>query len=340
VRTLLDVRGTRIRPYAALYERARALTRGARSPYEAAVALELWLRTAGGFRYDEQPPQADGGPPLVAFVTRTKAGYCQHFAGAMALMLRFLGVPARVAAGFTSGTYDASSGVWSVTDHDAHTWVEAWFDGYGWLPFDPTPGRGSLDGSYTVSSRRFELTGAGGKSLSQLLKVPQEELQARIARGGALQRAEPARRAAPSALARRGSNLALLLLLIATGAVAAIAVAKATVRRTRYLTRDPRRVAAACRRELVDFLRDQRIEASPGATLAELERTLLDTLAVSGSHFAEAATAARFAPPDRAADGARRSRRELRVLLRALRRRLTATERARGFLSLRSLGFR
>ena len=57
----------------------------------------------GGFTYDESPPRGSRAPPLVAFVTRTKAGYCQHFAGAMAAMLRMLGIPARVAVGFTSG---------------------------------------------------------------------------------------------------------------------------------------------------------------------------------------------------------------------------------------------
>src|SRR5213076_292947 len=55
--------------------------------------------------------------PLVAFVTRTREGYCQHFAGAMALMLRYLGIPTRVAAGFTSGTYDGDHQTWTVTDH-------------------------------------------------------------------------------------------------------------------------------------------------------------------------------------------------------------------------------
>ncbi len=81
---------------------ARRVTRNASTPYGAVLALESWFRQTGGFRYDESPPR-DPGPPLEVFVKRTKAGYCQHFAGAMALMLRLLGVPARVAVGFTSG---------------------------------------------------------------------------------------------------------------------------------------------------------------------------------------------------------------------------------------------
>ena len=61
-------------------------------------------------------------------------------------MLRYLGIPSRVAAGFTSGRYDGKSREWTVTDRDAHTWVEVWFRGWGWLPFDPTPSRSGLAG--------------------------------------------------------------------------------------------------------------------------------------------------------------------------------------------------
>ena len=93
-------------------------------------------------------------------MTKTKSGYCQHFAGAMALMLRYLGIPARVAAGFTSGRYDAKREEWTVNDRNAHTWVEVWFQGYGWLPFDPTPSRGTLGGPYTASSLSFDAKGA------------------------------------------------------------------------------------------------------------------------------------------------------------------------------------
>ena len=137
--------------YRPLWEEARRLTARARSPYEATLVLERWFRGRGGFRYEENPPPAAGGnPPLVDFVEVTRAGYCQHYAGAMAVMLRLLGVPARIAVGFTAGTWKA--GVWTVTDQQAHAWVEAWFAGYGWLAFDPTPGRGTLSAVYTLAS--------------------------------------------------------------------------------------------------------------------------------------------------------------------------------------------
>ena len=75
-------------------------------------------------------------------------------------MLRYLGIPARVAAGFTSGNFDEDERRWTVADTNAHTWVEVWFDGYGWLPFDPTPGRGRLRAEYTASSLFFDASGA------------------------------------------------------------------------------------------------------------------------------------------------------------------------------------
>src|SRR5439155_15333591 len=68
------------------------------------------------------------------------------------------GIPARVAAGFVPGHYH--NGEWTVTDHDAHTWVEVWFHGYGWLPFDPTPGRGRLSGTYSSTSPSFNVAAA------------------------------------------------------------------------------------------------------------------------------------------------------------------------------------
>jgi len=135
--------------YRPFYATARRVVGAPSTPYAAVLALESWFRYRGGFRYDESPPKVSG-PPLVGFVTRTKAGYCQQYAGAMAVMLRMLGIPARVAVGFTSGRLE--DGKWIVTDHEAHAWVEVWFEGQGWVPFDPTPGRGTFGGDYSFAS--------------------------------------------------------------------------------------------------------------------------------------------------------------------------------------------
>ena len=324
--------------YISLDTIANTVAGKARTPYAAAVDLESWFRSSGGFRYDDRPP-VYAAAPLVGFVAEVRKGYCQYFAGAMALMLRYLGVPARVAVGFSSGTYDAKSGVWTVTDRDAHAWVEAWFRGYGWLPFDPTPSsgrpeQGELSAPYSAASPGFDLRRAGGAPTG-----------ANVVAQAAHRHDEtgPAGTTAPAAAAftarSRHPSVVTLLLIVVAVVLAGIAATKLAVRRARYLTRDPRRVAAACRRELADYLLDQRIDAARSATLHELGALVRRELAVDPDTFVAAATAARFGRPEGAGPAARRARRELRALVRRMRPRLTAVERARGLVSLRSLGF-
>ena len=327
------------RPYEAFYKTARRIVGDPSNPYAAALELEAWFRS-GAFQYDQTPPQSSTLPPLVAFVTQTHRGYCQHFAGAMALMLRYLGIPARVAAGFTSGEYDSSKREWTVTDHDAHTWVEAWFPRYGWLPFDPTPGRGSLDGTYTASSPHFDLTD-GLFAVAQHLKKPGafdlrtlRGAHGNAASGGTLPKTGPK----PGPTGSRIGSLLRLLVLVAAALVVLVATAKLAIRRRRYLTRDPRKLARACVRELSDFVSDQGAKAPPSATLGELAQLVEAELGVSAEAFVSAAAEARFGPSGAARDAARSARRELRSLRRELRGALTRTERVLGLVSLRSLG--
>ena len=333
-----------IAAYRPLYDTALQVAGGAKSPYAATVALESWLRTGGGFVYNQHPPQLHGVPALVDFVTRTKSGYCQHFAGAMALMLRYLGVPARVAAGFNSGTYSKSSGEWTVTDHNAHEWVEVWFRGWGWVPFDPTPGSGGLAGGYSSSSKAFDAAAAatvlGGKNGLKQFDAHRSELGLP---GDPLRlSADVPRTVAPKLKARSHGvgtpGIVELILLVLAGVVLAIAAAKLVVRRARYLTRDPRRLAAACHRELRDILLDQGIAVPASATPSELAALAERKLEVSVPGLGAHATVARFGPPVAARQAARELRRSMRTLRRGIRRELTGVERARGLVSLRSLG--
>ena len=311
--------------YRPLYEAARRVTGREDSPYAAVLALESWFRQRGGFRYEEKPPRAIDVPPLVQFVTESRAGYCQHFAGAMTVMLRLLGIPARVAVGFTSGRYE--DGIWTVTDHNAHAWVEVWFPSHGWVPFDPTPGRGTFAGTYSFASESAAAVAALGRG--------------ELGRLGAENGRSDAGGRGTSAVGRpRGSDspslVGLALLLTGLGA-AVVGLTKAFVRRTRYLTRDPRRTAAASRKELEAFLRDQGIPISRSATLDALRRAVENELGLNASAFAEAAGRGRFGRPDQADRDAHTARRELRALLRRVRRELSVWARLRGFVSLRSL---
>ena len=331
-------------PYRPLYRQALHVAGGAKSPYAAAVALESWFRSSGDFLYDQHPAAPPvGEPALVDFVTRTKSGYCQHFAGAMTLMLRYLGIPARVAAGFSSGHYD--KGEWVVTDHDAHMWVEVWFRGWGWVPFDPTPGRGGLSGGYSASSKAFDAAAAafilagkdGLKSFARRavqlgFKAPPVHVSPDVPDLAAPKTAEPARHHS------RAPGLLRLLLLVLAGLVVAIAAAKLLIRRSRYLTGDPRRLAGAARRELRDILRDQLVDVPESATMEELAALVRAEFGVDAAAFGLHASAARFGPAAGAREAAREMRRAFREVRRGIRDELTRVDRARGLLSLRSLG--
>ena len=122
--------------------------------------------------------------------------------------------------------------------------------------------------------------------------------------------------------------------------MAGLWLAKLVRRRVRYLTSDPRQVAAAVRAELVDYLADQRLRMPASATPAELSEEMRETLRVDADGLAGALGAARFGPSSEAEYAARKARRELRAVLRAVRRRLSTKARLRGLLSLRSFGFR
>jgi transglutaminase-like putative cysteine protease len=336
---------TQLRPYRPLWAVAEQVAGGAKSPYAAAVALERYFRVGGGFIYDQHPPRSLGVPPLVDFVTRTHRGYCQHFSGAMALMLRYLGIPARVAAGFTSGRYDKASREWIVSDHDAHTWVEVWFRGWGWLPFDPTPSRSGLAGQYSSSSPRFDVAAAAAVLAgNQGIRKFGSGLADKLGFGGKARVSPdvPVLGAAPGGARSSHHSRAwgfLRLLAVALGGLALVViVAKLALRRSRYLTRDPRRLAGACRKELRDVLLDQQVEVLPSATVRELAELVSAEFGVQATEFGLHADAARFGPADGAREAARATRRDLRRLRRGLRRELTRFERIRGLLSLRSLG--
>ncbi|HEU5006541.1 MAG TPA: DUF3488 and transglutaminase-like domain-containing protein [Jatrophihabitantaceae bacterium] len=118
------------------------ITQSRESPYQRARAIsDYFVDPANGFQYSLSTTQGDSGSDLVDFLTN-KSGFCQQYAAAMAVMLRLANVPARVVLGYTHGVTSAL-GTFTVTTNDAHAWVEAYFSGVGWVPFDPTPQTGA-----------------------------------------------------------------------------------------------------------------------------------------------------------------------------------------------------
>jgi hypothetical protein len=122
---------------------AHEITRSAPTPYDKARAIENYLKTEFGYRLDLKPTDGD---PLAEFLLKTREGHCEYFATAMAIMLRTLGIPARIVNGFQMGEYNDLNDMYVVRESDAHSWVEVYFPhAESWIEFDPTPSTGIND---------------------------------------------------------------------------------------------------------------------------------------------------------------------------------------------------
>jgi transglutaminase-like putative cysteine protease len=122
---------------------AREITRGSPTAYDKARAIETYLKTRFGYTLS---PKAAGRDPLAEFLFETREGHCEYFATAMAVMLRTLGIAARVVNGFQMGEYNDINNLYTVRESDAHSWVEVYFPRTNaWVEFDPTPVAGLSD---------------------------------------------------------------------------------------------------------------------------------------------------------------------------------------------------
>jgi transglutaminase-like putative cysteine protease len=217
---------------------AAEVTAGADTDFDRALALADWFAGPGSeFGYSMRTAPGTGDDALVEFLTVGRVGYCEQFASAMAVMLRTLDVPARVAVGFTGGT-DAGE-FRSVSTADAHAWVEAWLPGQGWTLFDPTP---LSDGRAIVPGYVQEARGQGGAGPDELdpralepVQVPSPEADA------APDVTAPADAGAPAPEASGGEGLARWPAVVAAAALL-LALLPAGVRRRE---RDRRLAAVA-----------------------------------------------------------------------------------------------
>ncbi len=123
-----------------VHELGTDLTTDAETSYDAAVAIESYLRTSKA--YSTNVSHAAGENPVDQYLFEMDAGYCQYSAASMAVLLRTQGIPARYVTGYTPGKRIATEGTtdrYRVTNQEAHAWTEVYFPGYGWQRFDPTP---------------------------------------------------------------------------------------------------------------------------------------------------------------------------------------------------------
>ncbi|MEZ5191065.1 MAG: transglutaminaseTgpA domain-containing protein [Schumannella sp.] len=307
--------------------------------YERAMALQDFF-TSGEFEYSTNAPVAgnyDGtGLEVIARFLAEKSGYCVHYASAMAVMARILGIPSRVAVGFQPGEPLSAQGItnYTVTSHDLHAWPELYFDGVGWLRFEPTPGRGELpdynyvppvDDPATPEDEGAAPTPAATSTAGPGAERPDESDLGVPGAGGA------ATSANPTPFVLLGVGVLIAIALVAPAAIRT--VIRLRRERSVRLGRDPAEAAWA---ELRDTARDHGWAAPD----SETPRDFADRLAVVLSGERERIDGLRgdveesaFAPPGRGAPTVD----ELRAVRRAIARSVDPRDRIRAIVLPASL---
>jgi protein-glutamine gamma-glutamyltransferase len=262
-------------PYRRMYDLAQSLTADQPTAYAAVKNVEQYLQS--NYTYSERVPTRP--IPLMGFLYQERRGYCQQFSGTMALMLRMVGIPARVAAGFSPGSFNKDTEEYRVRDLDAHSWVEVWFQGIGWVPFDPTPAR-----SPAQSQSSALATSAAAADAGEVRQTRQGVAAERGSDTGA-------------ALGSDGGNswlVPVLLLLLAAPLAAGALVFAARVRHLRHL--GPGEVAELQLSELRRALLRLGWDLPPSTTLLGLERRLGRFAGPASEAYAEALRANRYDP--------------------------------------------
>lgn len=255
---------------------AHQRTARATTQLQAALELQDWF-LAGGFRYS-LAPHLPSTHWLIAFLTTDKRGYCQQFAWAFAVLARLLGIPSRVAVGYTGGAR-GPGGTWHVTTADAHAWPELYFAGEGWLRFEPTPHGAGGQGTATVPAYAIGSAGGGLPAPSQGGSGGAGAAggsAANALRGlNTFQRLEQGGSAAGNAGSGSGSWLAIAISLVVLLLILSPTAARRLTRRRRWLVAsDDAATAAAAWRELTDDLTDYGLSRAPGETPRALARRL------------------------------------------------------------------
>ena len=301
-------------PYRRVLRRARRFARGDASPYVVARRIERYLKS-DRFEYSERPPLRRN--PLAAFLLEDRLGYCQQFSGAMALMLRMNGIPARVAAGFAPGALNKESGEYRVRDLDAHSWVEVYFPQLGWVSFDPTPS--AAPAAAQTADREAEGADGGGGATA-----PGQ------ARGLLDRQTQSGTPLGP--LEEPGSRwwvAAVVLPMLVVSCLLALWLRALVLRRRRRDESEP------ALRELELALDRLGYDVPAGTTLLALERRLGSAAGPPAARYARRLRERRYSPRG----GPAPDRRERRALRRSLTARLGPVGRARGFIALPPHGF-
>jgi TgpA N-terminal domain/Transglutaminase-like superfamily/Domain of unknown function (DUF4129) len=267
------------RPLTAL---AKKITGHAATGYEKAIALQNWFTTSGGFSYSlsaTEPPDATG---LSHFLTVSKRGYCQQFAFAMAVLARLLGIPSRVAVGFTAGS-PTGIGTWAVKTSDAHAWPELYFQGAGWLRFEPTPSGSGGQGTAVPPGYTVPQQTGGGSSAAAPLPAQQNTGSSAGRSGSGLGQHVRKEAGGGSQTSGTGRGTTFPAEPVGLAVLALLAVAAAAPRTARSLRRSRRfhrtgdaERAHAAWREVLDDLADYRIPWRPSESPRATARRVAD----------------------------------------------------------------
>jgi len=290
-------------PGGELAKLAAKIAKGARTPYQKAMDLQSYFQS-GKFSYDLNVSLPNGIGGLIQFLYDVRAGYCQQFAFAMAGLARLLGIPARIAVGYTAGT-NMGKGEWQVTTADAHAWPELYFRGMGWLRFEPTPGGLAGQGTATVPQYGSGAPPGYGKEPTGNPGIGPSNGAGKGVSDPAHLRPPGSSTGGPVASPARGHSIVpwiLLIIAIILGlGLIAPAAARRLIRRRRLRTADAAELAHAAWRELRDDLADYglacRASESPRAVASRIATTLrLDPPAAEAlGRIARAEERARYA---------------------------------------------
>jgi len=268
-----------------LVKLAQRITRGQATLYGDAVALQRWFTHPGRFTYSLHVHQPDTAKALSNFLTKDRRGYCQQFAFAMAVLARLLNIPSRVAVGYTEGS-SIGHDRWDVRTSDAHAWPELYFQGAGWLRFEPTPS--GSDGQATASQPAYTLPAQtstpGGTDTLPPATATVPQAGATPGSSGALSKL--GHLSTPGAAGATGARRSGLIWLIIVAVIAALLVtprlARSLTRRRRWsrATGDRQRAQAAWL-ELLDNLTDYRVAWSASESPRALGSRLAGRLRLS-----------------------------------------------------------
>jgi hypothetical protein len=278
---------------------AREWTADADTDFDKAMAIQDRLLDSSEYSYTIDTPLRAGTRSILEFLTESKQGFCQQFSTAMAVLLRSVGIQSRVVVGFAAGTTSPTTpGQYSIKTDKAHSWVEVYFPGWGWMPFEPTPGRlNAVTIAYTTPAAGC--TGptcpdggsdAGGGGASPL---PSRNRVERIPEG--LPRLAGPRGAVggpgtidTGAEDGRITRIALLLGVVLTGlALLLVPPARALRRKVRLrgVAAEPRRLILVTYDQFTERAAGLGLGRGPGETLEEYRRKVMETGYLSDGHL-------------------------------------------------------